>query len=44
MSSQMSLVIPNVDYDDEGTYECSATNVHAALPTRKTIRLDVECE
>ena len=44
MSSQMSLVIPNVDYDDAGTYECSAINVNTARPTKREIRLDVECE
>lgn len=42
--NKLSLVIPNVDYDDAGTYECSAYNVKGGLPVRRTIRLEVECK
>ena len=43
-SDGLFLVIPDVDYDDAGAYECSAINVNGGIPTRKTIRLEVECE
>ena len=40
----LSLTIPNVNYDDAGTYECSARNVNGGVPVRKTIKLEVECK
>jgi len=39
------LVITNVDFSDQGTYECEATNTNTGQPraTHKT-RLVVECK
>ncbi len=43
LSSNLEIVIPNVDYDDEGRYECSATNIEQSRPVTKVIQLRVEC-
>ena len=38
------LVIENIQYEDQATYECQGINDEAQFPIRQTISVYVECE